>query len=291
MSKPCFVIDRKRKISETEAIHFNDIDSLDATTFLSRVAAEASRLPEVMQAHAVAESEPSNSAQPEIVTGSAASALYLISHRTTLFPVPSAAHLPKSPNWKTLTLTNFQKLRSFLEACRKPAMRLPVPRMRDRGGWHEFCVGINAACGNPGGYFATDDSSVDNDSTGSGPSIEVPEWRKSLPENGYAPTVPLLLQMDQIMIRMVLHHLAFFLNEGFPLSEQRSVWVYSLLARLELPIHQEEAVMLYSLLKRLTVVRKLQQADSPDLAACNTLILLVDDFFEQGNKSALGVFK
>jgi gem associated protein 2 len=338
MSKPCLPLERKRKISETEVICFDDIENLDAATYLSRVAAEASRLPEILQAAddgstktvvatttttvaaaAARTREPPQ--RPIVTTGSAASALYLVSHRTALYPLPSVDHLPKAPRqWRDTALTNFVKLRSFLhEACVKPTVRLPVPPMKDRGGWHVFCVGNDAASGNPGGYFADtnyddDDSSEEEDddedddsdedqsataAAATAAAVVVPEWRRSLPTDGYTPTVPLLLQMDQVMIRAVLHHLAHFVTTGFRLHENLAGWIYALLARLEQPLHRDEAVMLYALLKRLTIVRKsttipaaTNTGDSSsvdELAACNLLILILVAYFEQGDSSALEV--
>jgi gem associated protein 2 len=338
MSKPCLPLERKRKISATEVICFDDIGNLDAATYLSRVAAEASRLPEIFQAaddgsstvvatttttFAAAARTRKPPPRPIVTTGSAASALYLVSHRTALYPPPSVDHLPKAPlQWRDTALTNFVKLRSFLhEACVKPTVRLPVPPMKDRGGWHVFCVGHDAASGNPGGYFADtnndddgsseeeeDDEDGDSDdedqsaTAAASAAVVVPEWRRSLPTDGYPPIVPLLLQMDQVMIRAVLHHLAFFVTAGFRLHDNLAGWIYALLARLEQPIHRDEAVMLYGLLKRLTIVRKsttipaaaTHKGDSnsssvDELAACNLLILILVAYFEQGDSSALEV--
>jgi gem associated protein 2 len=327
MSKPCLAFERKRQISKTEVICFDDIDNLDAQTYLSRVAAEASRLPEILQADEVVDSSimvvaarGATSRDTIVTTGSAASALYLVSHRTALYPPPSLGHLPKFPkHWRTTALTNFAKLRSFLEASIKPTFRLPVPAMKDRGGWHVFCVGVDAASGNSGGYFADDGDSSSTSSSSSeeekdaddeeedkstaaaataaiSASKALVEWKTSLPTDGYAPIVPLLLQMDQVMIRAVLHHLVFFLTEGFRLSEQHAAWIYALLARLEKPIHRDEAVMLYALLKRLTMIRKSctspaaeKGSGSKELAASNLLIVILVVYFEQGDRSALEV--
>jgi gem associated protein 2 len=325
MSKPCLAFERKRQIPETEVICFDDIGNLDAETYLSRVAAEASRLPEILQADEVDSSSMvvvaarrASSRDTIVTTGSAASAFYLVSHRTALYPPPSVDHLPKFPKqWRTTTLTNFVKLRSFLEASIKPTSRLPVPAMKDRGGWHVFCVGIDAASGNSGGYFADDgdssssssseegekdDDDEEEDKSTAAAAAAIPasnallEWKKSLPTDGYAPIAPLLLQMDQVMIRAVLHHLVYFLTEGFRLSDQHAVWIYSLLARLEKPIHRDEAVMLYALLKRLTTIRKSytssaaeKDSGSEELAASNLLIVILVVYFEQGDSSALDV--
>jgi hypothetical protein len=98
--------------------------------------------------------------------------------------------------------------------------------MKDRGGWHVFCTCNDAASGNLGGYFADtntdDDASNKEEDDKDGESEEdqsatsataaaavvvaVLEWRQSPPTDSYLLTVPLLLQMDQVMIT-VLHHL------------------------------------------------------------------------------------
>jgi gem associated protein 2 len=158
--------------------------------------------------------------------------------------------------------------------------------------WHTFCVGHDDALGNPGGYF----QDSDNDETEK--EVDVFPWKENLPATGYTPTVSLLLQMDQVMIRRVLQHLTHCAtNEGFPIAGQRAAWLYALLARLERPIHRDDAVTLYSLLKKMTALREqipfqderddqqqtnVQSPDRKSLATLNVLIAIVGMYFEQG---------
>jgi survival of motor neuron protein-interacting protein 1 len=199
----------------------------------------------------------------------------------------------------------------------------PVPPMKDRPGWHIFCVGQKEARGNLGGYFAEDEDSEEekeeeledsNDgqmeesenlyveeneqSTHNAEEKEngtaepnkqstESDWQKELPEDGMFPSVSLVLQLDQVMLRRVISHLSYYVQEGwYPCSPQRTRWLYSLLARMEKPIHRNDAAVLYSLLKALTRARatlpKLIETDREGLARLNTLIAIVGVYFEQG---------
>ena len=107
-----------------------------------------------------------------------------------------------------------------------------------------------------------------------------------IPAGGHLPSVSLLLQMDQVMVRKVLSHLSHYVREGWsPVSVQRSAWIYSLLARLEKPIHRDDAAVLFGLLKVLTRVRatvRVVDEDRSDLARLNVMIVLITIYFEQG---------
>ena len=228
----------------------------------------------------------------EPIDGSAACLAYLCSDRTALIPPPSVHHLPHTPHaWVDRTLEAFSRLRRSLKEeeerrqwilskqqddnnmpHEKITHRWPVPAMKDRPSWHIFCVGMDEARGNEGSYFDDDDDD-DNDKEEDqtshskqqqqqqqppSPSPLPNLWRTNLPPNGYPPTVRLLLQMDQVMIRSVLAHLAYYLQDGwaYSLSQQRAVWIYALLARLERhPLHRDDAAVLWSLLRRLTLWR------------------------------------
>jgi gem associated protein 2 len=250
--------------------------------------------------------------------GSAAfAARYLTSDQTSLRKPPSVRHIPKDGRqWEQQTLDGFARLRTYLDECRLSGVggkesahhqpRVPVPAMKDQWAWHVFCVGYDDASGNAGGYFQDDDND-DDDETGTTEEDILEKntknvdacWEESLPTAGYTPTVSLLLQLDQVMVRRVLGHLTHYVVTGFAVTGQRAKWIYALLARLECPIHRDDAVTLYSLLKRLTVAREQIKLTDTDtslttiptsnadcLASINLLITIVGIYFEQGGGHA-----
>ena len=339
-SKPCLPVSRRRKAREDAPVEFDDISSMDATEYLSRVMQQSQRLPEIMHRSSEPPQPQSNKHQDHVpIEGSAASLSYLISNRTAILPPPSAAHLPAANGaaWVDQTLANFSQLRLFFEKARQQQQqkqqqqqqqtRRPVPAMKDRPGWHIFCLGETEARGNTGSYFADDDND-DNDKGGAKDShankedtpgkegntnqaagMKVEEtgdakegnatmfnntevtnrepWQENLPENGVYPSTTMMLQLDQVMIRKVIAHLAHYVQDGwYPCSMHRTLWLYALLARLEKPIHRNDAAVLYGLLKALTRARatlpSLVQDDREGLARLNVLITIVGIYFEQG---------
>ena len=344
-SKPCLPVSRRRKVRDDAPVEFDDISSMDATEYLSRVMQQSQRLPEIMHRSSPSEQQQQQKKQNSNniktsskhkdhvpIEGSAASLSYLISDRTAIQPPPSAAHLPVQhcAEWVDQTLANFSQLRLFLEKARQQQQhqqqnRQPVPAMKDRPGWHIFCLGEKEAHGNTGSYFADDDdgdakgvANENNDNTegikgkegnpniaaamqgqdsggvkeGSTTVTNTEEtarepWQENLPENGVYPSTRMMLQLDQVMIRKVIAHLAHYAQEGWhPCSVQRTLWLYALLARLEKPIHRNDAAVLYGLLKALTRARatltSLVQDDREGLARLNVLITIVGIYFEQG---------
>jgi survival of motor neuron protein-interacting protein 1 len=236
------------------------------------------------------------------IDGSAASLSYLISGRASLTPVPSSSaehYLPrrnKNPKvWIDSTISNFEKLRTYMETCKtkgvggKKTKRTPLPPMKDHSGWHIFCVGNDEARGNVNSYFGEDDDDEDDENDSKVSEEEIPEWQKEVPDNGHSPSVRLLLQMDQVLVRSVLSHLSYYIREGWsPLTPQRSAWIYALLARLEKPVHRDDAAILFGLLKMFTKARsKLKPVDDErsKLAKLNALIVLIGIYFEQGRDS------
>jgi survival of motor neuron protein-interacting protein 1 len=240
--------------------------------------------------------------------------------RSTLTPPPSVYHLPHTDNileWTKTVISNFERLRYFLERCKEQGIggkqtdRLPLPPMKDRPSWHIFCVGIDEANGNIDAYYGEeeeeeedDDECKDNNNnnrnqqsnTGcEGEKVNytetdgIPLWKRNLPDGGHPPSVRLLLQMDQVMIRRMLSHLTHFVHLGWSVGTgRRSEWIYALLARLEKPIHRDDASVLFGLLKDLTLVRSKinyfeDETSSACLAKLNVLITLVGLYFEQAN--------
>ena len=256
------------------------------------------------------------------IDGCAASISYMLT-RSTLTPPPTKNHLPCTENnnsndiseWTKTVISNFERLRNYLERCQqqgiggKQTTRLPLPPMKDRPSWHIFCVGIDEANGNIDAYYGDDDGeeegkgdSNNNDIQQSNNGYEEEEqkvndtdtngislWRRNLPDGGHPPTVRLLLQMDQVMIRRILSHLTHFVHLGWSAGTgRRSEWIYALLARLEKPIHRDDASVLFGFLKDLTLARsKITDFEGETSSAClaklNVLITLVGLYFEQAN--------
>lgn len=302
MQQPCLPVPRRRKRNENEQtpLSFDNIESMDAMEYLAAVVQQANAMPEIF----VSNHQPPTSGNqnqkkqhPVPIDGSAASLHYLVSNRTSVLPPPSAQHVPQDCRaWVDLTLSNFSNLRDYLNQCQREGVggkasdRVKVPPMKDRLGWHEFCVGRDEAHGNAGSYFGDNDDDDGSDDDGEAENEEE-EWRRNLPPNGYKPEVKLMLQLDQVMIRRVFSHLVYYVQEGWcPSSSQRTKWVYALLARLDRPIHRDDAANMYSLLKELTQARTkldLQASSRDQLAQLNTLIAVVGIYFEQGGGYAI----
>jgi survival of motor neuron protein-interacting protein 1 len=257
---------------------------MDAMEYMAAVVQQANAMPDVFVAEAASTEEPQDRPVHVPIDGSAASLSYLVSEKTSIVSPPTAEYAPPSRAWVDTTLSSFSELRSYLDRCHKEGVggkgteRMAVPLLRDRSGWHVFCVGVNEAQGNAGSYFDDESDESDDDAAC--------QWKQNVPPEGHYPSVRLLLQMDQVMIRRVLSHLAHYVQDGWsPSSKQRSTWFFALLARLERPIHRDDAATLYGLLKYLTLWRaKVDVSDinRNELARINTLIAVVGLYFEQG---------
>jgi len=288
--QPCLPVPLRRKRQDDGAeVDFSHIESMDANEYISAVVQQASALPNVFVADTAATNHEQQEQRKDFVPidGSAASLSYLVSERTAIVPPPTQQHAPTSREWVDTTLSNFSELRSYLDRCHKEGVggkgteRALVPPLRERSEWHVFCVGGDEARGNAGSYFDEGEDS-DNDHNQDEPA----PWRLDMPSEGYSPSVRLLSQMDQVMVRRVLSHLAYYVQEGWsPRLQQRSAWLYALLARLDRPIHRDDAATLYGLLKDLTASRAnlvVSQSNQEELARLNTLIAIVGLYFEQG---------
>lgn len=249
--------------------------------------------------------------------GSAAAFAYLSSTQTQLLPPPSVNHVPPTGRqWADRTLDAFSRLRQYLEQLDATERVVPLPPMKDRAGWHLFCVGKQEAEGNTGSYFDDydddeakamnnedrmeltenqqfEDPPMEEDDVPAAKGecivpkttgITKPDWKDALestPDGHYWPTTKLLMQMDQVMIRRVMSHLIHFICEGWNLTHGHSTWLYALAARLDRSVHRDEAVVIYNLLKKLTSLRAAMD-DAEVLARINTLILIYGVYFEQG---------
>jgi survival of motor neuron protein-interacting protein 1 len=314
MSQPCLPVRRKRGRDQDpssiveEGFDDSQIQSIDAAEYLARVVKQAKGMPDVHAAppddsqDSKGDTIPSRLREFVPIDGSAASLSYLVSGRASLTPAPTTDHLPRNSNpalWIQTTISNFEKLRTYLETARaqgiggKKTDRIPLPRMKDRSGWHIFCVGRNEARGNVDSYFGDDDDddANANELEDASAQDDLPEWQKGMPADGHCPSVRLLTQIDQVLVRRVLSHLSHYMCEGgSSLTPQRSVWIYALLARLEQPIHRDDAAVLFGLLKELTLARsKLNAEHRKMLARLNVLIVLIGIYFEQGGSKEAGV--
>ena len=312
--KPCLAAPPRRRKRDAGHDHdapeqpednpiFDDIDSMDAASYLSRVRAQASRLPEIFEAPPSIEDPAAKRirrqhANPnDVITGSAASLHYMLQNGSCgVQPPPSSQHVPASGSqWVDQTLASFSQLRLYLEQCLSQgvgsdkARRIAVPPMKNSLDWYTFCVGAVA------------DGDDGNNKSSNAEEEATPAWKTNLPTQGYAPTVSLLLQLDQVMVRRVLGHLTHHLCEnqgrsGLSLSsvhlpeqqqqqqQQQNLlsWLYALLARLERPIPFDDAVTLYTLLKVLTAARTAAIQHRRSLATLNILIAAVGIYLEQG---------
>ena len=288
--QPCLPVPLRRKREDgSSTVNFDRIEAMDAMEYMAAVVQQANALPDVFVADDSATSSqepPQDRADHVPIDGSACSLSYLVSKQAAIVPPPTIDHAPPSRAWVDTTLANFSELRSYLDRCHKEGVggkgtdRIMVPPLRDRPGWHMFCVGRDEARGNAGSYFEEDKES--DDDAGDEPA----PWTQQVPKGGWDPSVRLLLQMDQVMVRRVLSHLVHYVQDGWsPSSKQRSAWLYALLARLERPIHRDDAATLYGLLKDLTQSRANMvptESDQDELARLNTLIAIVGLYFEQG---------
>ena len=291
---------------------FEDVHLMDATEYLSRVVNQAKSMPDVFTAkNASAPKLDGGSTGPPPrlrdyvpIDGSAASLSYLVSGRASLTPPPNQHFLPRNKAWIDTTIEGFVELRSYLEETRlkgiggKKTDRTPLPPMKDRSGWHIFCVGEEEARGNTGSYFGDDNDNTtskaqQNTRVSEGEEASKPPWQSAVPSEGYTPGVRLLNQMDQVLVRRVLSHLQHYTSLGWPMTPKRAAWIYALLARLEKPVHREDAAILFGLLKTLTASRaKLSDVQTDDrkaLAQLNLLIVIIGIFFEQGASKVMSV--
>jgi survival of motor neuron protein-interacting protein 1 len=235
-------------------------------------------------------------------------------------------------NWVSTTISSFSKLRSYLEAqdaLRKQnnidtqlLRKVAVPKMKDRSEWHVFCLGREEAFGNKGGYFEEIDSEneqskeennnedkVDDDHDDAEPEADVHSAENDaniltynpadVPSDGYKPTSSLLLQIDQVLTRVLFHHHVHYLCEWkFPLTHQRAAWIYALLARMDKPWHRDECCAVRRVLReccsRRWELSLPQEGESPteesdrkweQLAMLNTLIAITGIYYEQGSKA------
>jgi len=125
------------------------------------------------------------------------------SKRTTYLPraAPFAQAPPGTealPEWRAAFTAGFTSLRRALqEAGPASAAKLQLPAARDRDGWRRWCLGSG------------------EEAVGA----------------GEAPSLRLLLQLDEVGASALLHHAAGWLEAVPELSERHAQWLFALLAR------------------------------------------------------------
>ena len=285
-------------MDESESFNFDNLQEIDAEEYLLQVVKQARQLPHVVSGNNMTtfDSRDENRGRNDTkkayyaerghhIEGSIACLDFLMT-RSKLSPAPSD-RLP-SVEWREDVIGNFVRLREYLTECKSHGIggkscRSPVPAMKDRAGWHIYCVGHSAAQGVAPSYYddGDDDGGIDekaNDSSKVDKNVS-PAWQEGLPDNGFEPTVSRVAQLDQVMVRRVLDHLIYYCTNGWPIP---SLWLYALLSALEKPIHREDASMLYSLLKTCCQLRATSDVTRDEISRLNLLIVIVGVYFEQG---------
>jgi survival of motor neuron protein-interacting protein 1 len=291
-------------VNISSPLTLDDVASMDVNTFLAHVDRQRRALPDVFVApplvrnidapSAMSTSSLTNNYSTDIhESGSLSTMRVFLSDKFDILPPPSPHHLPPSSvndqdrpgrTWVEDTIAKFSHLRILLEkkSCirqqqGKGMERLyEVPRMRDRAGWHVYCLGKEQAYGNISGYHYDDDEDDDNDNDNDENDIDEEEeacddteeinkneergheegehkcplqtiWED---DAGHTPTISLLLQFDQVLIRSIFaHHVHYFIEWKMPLTSERASWLYALLARMEKPLHREECVAVRGVLR------------------------------------------
>ena len=245
---------QQRCLSVTEGKRRKDED--EATAYLRHVREQARSLPDVSEAHSVAlpNKKPRLEIPGKVSRLSVSRFLPQTAETTSTIRLSSA--------WIQQTLENFRQLATYLQKCRshgvggKESNRIPVPAMKDRDGWRTFLSG------------RSQHTTIREDEE---ETTDVPApWQTHLPPSGYRPTVSLLLQMDQVMVRRVLSHCS--------IHETPSCWIYALLASLDRPIHRDDACVLYQL------VQSMMGSEETDH---HVLLVILIRELEQGDKKLI----
>ncbi|GAX20518.1 hypothetical protein FisN_24Hh231 [Fistulifera solaris] len=267
--QPCLPTKRRRLDDDDNSnkISFDSVDTMEASEYLQLVAQQARGIPDTSLVASSHAKRSSYKAGYEVLDGSAASLQYLLS---TQIPLPKE-RIPHETAWIAQTLEKFVQLREYLSVCHQQGVGGKehrflgaVPTMKDRAGWIQFCTGQV-------------EETIDDDDAATSAA-----WKDALPPEGYhRPTVQLVCQLDQVMIRRVLQHLATSTQLGIL---QYYEWCYALLARLETPLHRQDAATL----RRLVVKVAQQRAVCSDNKAAKNLLLVVAGlYFGQASRHEL----
>lgn len=104
-------------------------------------------------------------------------------------------------------------------------------------------------------------------------------------DRGVKPTLPLLLQLDQVLTQRILLYLIDFVEEH-GLRSTASEWIYALLTRVEKPLHRDVVAALRQLFRkccklRADLVEENNETFSETLASLNLLIAITGNYFGQ----------
>lgn len=104
-------------------------------------------------------------------------------------------------------------------------------------------------------------------------------------DRGVQPTLPLLLQLDQVLTQRILLFLIDFVEEH-GLRSTVSEWIYALLTRVEKPLHRDIVAALRQLFRkccklRAELIEDNNETFSETLASLNLLIAITGNYFGQ----------
>lgn len=105
-------------------------------------------------------------------------------------------------------------------------------------------------------------------------------------DRGVKPTLPLLLQLDQVLTQRILLILIDYVEEN-DLSSSTSEWIYALLTRVEKPLHRDVVASLRQLFRRCCKLRAQLVVDEGNpafdesLASLNLIIAITGNYFGQ----------
>jgi len=178
----------------------------------------------------------------------------------TFYCIPEK--IPVAPNgfsptieWEKSFLLYFGELQKTAETkfyYQKLSHSISIPPMSDHEKWKVFCFG--------------DQSIKQENST---------EYSKQ-------PLVSILSQLDSVGITTLLKHQIKWADTE-DLTEERAMWLFSLLVRMEKPIPVDMSYLLRRLLRRLCTVRaELKSSSDSILPPLNILITIVSKYFNQG---------
>lgn len=104
-------------------------------------------------------------------------------------------------------------------------------------------------------------------------------------DRGVKPTLPLLLQLDQVLTQRILLYLIDYVEES-GLPSAASEWIYALLTRVEKPLHRDVVAALRQLFRKCCKLRaglidENNEAFDDSLASLNLLIAITGNYFGQ----------
>jgi hypothetical protein len=116
-----------------------------------------------------------------------------------------------------------------------------------------------------------------------------------------SPSIPMLLQIDQVLTQRILQHLIDWLDTVETVNQQCFQWIYSLLSRIEKPLHRDMIASIRQLYRRCCELRAAlkkpaekhsgkENGDTSfdqDLAMLNLIITITGYYFGQSELSGI----